>query len=243
MRVHKQHAAYSKTLPSNPHFTLLRRAWISILSQQICSSGHTVWLAFAVQINMGNERPEIRNTEFIFQTITVVSLNKYLLWNVKGSELTLVFHCHYVLIVWSAQRFCLFRIWLQFVVTTNEDEFGVVWFSGLFSNFNELRCMTLMWLCDPANTSRQRTENKMVWAFFLPLWAYRSSCCMTWTSKRTNSFLPFWKILREYVVFPYILSTQVTETTDNLANWRIFHWLAVYVSLPRGLLHLAPAYL
>lgn len=145
---------------------------------------------------MGNERPEIRNTEFIFQTITVVSLNKYLLWNVKGSELTLVFHCHYVLIVWSAQRFCLFRIWLQFVVTTNEDEFGVVWFSGLFSNFNELRCMTLMWLCDPANTSRQRTENKMVWAFFLPLWAYRSSCCMTWTSKRTYSFLPFWKILR-----------------------------------------------
>lgn len=88
------------------------RAWISILSQQICSSGHTVELALAVQTNIGKEQPEKRKRLFIFQTITVVLLNKYLLWNGKAFETTLVFHCDYLLVVWAAWHICLFWICL-----------------------------------------------------------------------------------------------------------------------------------
>lgn len=79
----KQRGAHTRLPPATKKSPPLQ-AWISILSQRICSSGHIVWLALAVQINMGKESPEIGNSRFIFQTISVVSLNKYCLWNVKA---------------------------------------------------------------------------------------------------------------------------------------------------------------
>lgn len=64
------------------------------LGAWIYSSGHSVSLDFTVQINMGNERPESETLGLFLLTTSAVSLNKYLLSNVKGLELTLVFLCH-----------------------------------------------------------------------------------------------------------------------------------------------------
>lgn len=53
----------------------------------------------------------------------------------------------------------------EFVLYANEDASGAVLFSGLFSCFNELRCVTLMWLCDPASTSWEDRKQNCVRIF------------------------------------------------------------------------------
>lgn len=57
-----------------------------------------------------------------------------------------------------------------------------------------------------------------------------SPLCVSRSSRCINCHRSFEALL----LFHTFLSTQVSTTTENLASWRIFHWLAVYVPFIRA---------
>lgn len=102
-------------------------------------------------------------------------------------------------------------------------------FSGLFGCWIvTCELHVAVWLSKNIIEEKQQ-KSKIALAFFLPLRVKESNWCMS----STSGGLLLESLVRSFVAFPYILSTQVSVTTKNLAKWRIFRWWAVYVSLLR----------
>ena len=117
------------------------------------------------KINTGKRKTrKIRNSEFVFQSVAVVPLNKYLLWNVKGSS-WLWFSIVIMFLLFGLSDPSLPN---AFSPSTAEDEFRVVSVSGGFSE-SELCCETFVWLRDLCNKSRKQKNG---WP---GSWSYQSA--------------------------------------------------------------------
>ncbi len=114
-------------------------------------------------------------------------------------------------------------------------------FLGFSGYFNELRCMTLMWLCDPARTSWKITENKRAWAFLLPPMSQRVEMVHEFNLESTNSH-DFGKYCERFRCFSIHFINSSFSNHWELGKLGDFPLISCLCSLLRHSMFLLPTY-